>query len=315
MAPASSFAVEPVGHAKVILLGEHAVVHGCPALAAGIARGCLAHADVAQHDTLSVQPWGVSVRADTPCDDAEREMLRRGFAILCERYPAPRPALHVHATMQVPGGAGLGGSAALSVAILRALDAALNVSHTSDELMEGSLAWERVFHGNPSGVDSAMAVRGGIARFRRGQPLVPLRLGKPLVLVVGYSGEHGSTKSMVESVARQFARDPEKTQQIFDAIEALVNNAQTALETGEHARLGQLFDLNQQLLNTMMLSTTKLESMCRTAKAAGALGAKLTGGGGGGSMIALAKDTAAASGIDGALRSAGYESFVVEVTP
>jgi mevalonate kinase len=304
-----------VGHGKVILLGEHAVVHGCPALAAGMSRGCIAHAEPAQRDTLSVEPWGVTVYADTPTAPEDRDMLRRGFALLCERYPQPRSAMHVHATMQIPGGAGLGGSAALSVAVLRALDAALDVTHSDDQLIDGSIAWERVFHGNPSGVDSAMAVRGGIARFKRGEGLQPLRLAKKVVLVVGYSGEHGSTKHTVASVARQYERDRDKTQQIFDAIEALVNNAQTALELGDHGRLGQLFDLNQTLLNTLMLSTTKLESMCRIARDAGGLGAKLTGGGGGGSMIALASDVAASERIARALEDAGYETFVVEVTP
>lgn len=302
-----------VGHGKVILLGEHAVVYGCPALAVGIARGCHAHAEIAEHDTLAVEPWGVRVRADVAEASDEREMLRRAFALLCARYPQPRAALAVHAEMQIPGGAGLGGSAALSVAVIRALAAALSITHTDEELVDASLAWERVFHGNPSGVDSAMAVRGGLALYRKGQPLSALRLGRVLCLVVGYSGDHGSTKAMVESVARQHARDPEKAQQIFDAIEALVNNARSALELGDHARLGQLFDLNQKLLNTLMLSTSKLEAMCSIAKTAGALGAKLTGGGGGGSMIALASDASAAGNIAEALRTAGYDSFVVEV--
>jgi mevalonate kinase len=306
-----------VGHGKVILLGEHAVVYGCPAIAVGIPRGCHATAEPAQVDTLSVEPWGVQVQASsapTAANESEdRAMLRRAFALLCERYPQPRPALHVRASMQIPGGAGLGGSAALSVAIVRALDAALGVTQSVDAIIDASLAWERVFHGNPSGVDSAMAARGGLAVYRRGQPLAALKLAKPLVFVVGYSGDHGSTKAMVESVARQHARDPEKTQQIFDAVESLVNNAQSALANGDYPRLGQLFDLNQKLLNTLMLSTTKLETMCNLARDAGALGAKLTGGGGGGSMIALALDAAHAQPIATKLRDAGYEAFVVEV--
>ncbi|HEY2735511.1 MAG TPA: mevalonate kinase, partial [Polyangiales bacterium] len=145
--------------------------------------------------------------------------------------------------------------------------------------------------------------------------LAAIRARRALTLVVAHSGEHGSTKAMVASVARQHARDRDKAEQIFDAIAALVQNAKSALEDGDYARLGQLMDLNQTLLNTLMLSTSKLEAMCATARGAGALGAKLTGGGGGGCMIALAADRAAASSIASALSGDGSESFIVEVTP
>ncbi|HEX4355116.1 MAG TPA: mevalonate kinase [Polyangiales bacterium] len=303
-----------LGHGKVILLGEHSVVYGRPAIAAGLARGCTAEAEASDVDTLLVEPWGVRVQADRAEEDPERELLRRGFATLCDRHPNRAPFL-VRAHMQIPGGAGLGGSAALSVAILRALDIHLARSSTPEMLIEGSLAWENVFHGNASGIDSAMATRGGLALYRRGEGLAEIRTRRALSLVVAHSGEHGSTKAMVASVARQHARDRDKAEQIFDAIAALVQNAKSALEDGDHARLGQLMDLNQTLLNTLMLSTSKLETMCATARDAGAFGAKLTGGGGGGCMIALAADRAAAQSISAALSADGDESFVVEVTP
>jgi mevalonate kinase len=303
------------GHGKVILLGEHSVVYGRPAIAAGIPRGCQARAAFADADALCVEPWGVRIEAARAETDPDRELLRRAFATLCERYASPRQAFEVQARMEIPGGAGLGGSAALSVAIVRAIDACLGRSSAPDELLEGSLAWERVFHGNPSGIDSAMAIRGGLAWYRRGQPLASIRVGRALRLVVANSGEHGSTKLMVESVARQHARDAVKADQIFDAIEALVVNAKSALETGDHPRLGQLMDLNQQLLNTLLLSTSKLEAMCQLSRSAGALGAKLTGGGGGGCMLALAADGASAASIESALSSAGFDAFVVEVSP
>jgi len=306
------------GHGKVILLGEHSVVYGRPAIALGIPRGCSARAEFGSVDSLAVEPWGVRVEAERPEADSERELLRRAFATLCERYSAAdsaRQPLEVQARMEIPGGAGLGGSAALGVAILRAIDARLDRSSAPDELLEAALAWERVFHGNPSGVDSAMAARGGLALYRRGEPLVTIHMRRALQLVVANSGEHGSTKLMVESVARQHARDTPKTEQIFDAIAALVANAKSALETGDHPRLGQLMDMNQTVLNTLMLSTSTLEAMCKVARGAGALGAKLTGGGGGGCMIALARDGASAQPIARALSEAGHEAFVVEVSP
>jgi mevalonate kinase len=215
--------------------------------------------------------------------------------------------------MALPGGAGLGGSAALSVAIVRALDDALGVRRGAPAVAEAALAAERVFHGNPSGIDTAMATSGGVALFRKGQPLQPLRLARPLTLVVGHSGEPGSTHETVASVGRQHARNPAKVDEIFDAMQALVENARLALETGAMADLGQLMLLNQKLLNALLLSTGRLEEMCNTALQAGALGAKLTGGGGGGCMIALCQDAGAAAQVLVALRALGRESFVAEV--
>ena len=310
------------GHGKIILLGEHSVVYGRPAIAAGLAAGCNATARSGPVDSLTVEPWSVRVEAARPEADPERELLRRGFAVVCElaseRVRASgrceRQALELHAQMQIPGGAGLGGSAALSVAVIRALADALGYALTDPEVVEASLAWERVFHGNPSGIDSAMAVTGGLSLYVRGQPLARVSAARGLHLVIGNSGEHGSTKAMVESVARQHARDPGKAEQVFDAIAALVNNARAALTAGDHARLGQLMDLNQTLLTSLLLSTAKLEQMCQLARSAGALGAKLTGGGGGGCMIALAADATATLPIVRALSDAGFTAFAVEVS-
>jgi len=99
-------------------------------------------------------------------------------------------------------------------------------------------------------------------------------------------------------------------EEIFDGVEAIVRNGARALEEGNLSHLGQLMSLNQQLLNALLLSTTRLERMCTLAREAGALGAKLTGGGGGGCMIALAQDAEAAAAIAAALEAGGFEAFV-----
>jgi mevalonate kinase len=172
-----------------------------------------------------------------------------------------------------------------------------------------------VFHGNPSGVDTAMAAGAGVAVYRKGQPLEPVALRRKLTLVVGHSGEPGSTHETVASVGRQHARDPRKLEQIFDGMQAIVHNGKTALETGELWRLGQLMTLNQKLLNTLLLSTARLEEMCQVAEKTGALGAKLTGGGGGGCMIALCENAEQAEPVKAALGALGREAFVAEVAP
>jgi mevalonate kinase len=302
------------GAGKVILFGEHAVVYGKPALAASLSRGARAEASAIDPGSLHVAPWNtrVTLVGDEPVDE-KASMLRCGFRTLLAGYPDAARRLGLRAEMEIPGGAGLGGSAALSVAVIRALDAALGLTRSDTEVAELSLSWERVFHGNPSGVDSAMAASAGVAEYVKGKPLRPVTLARPLYLSIAHSGEYGSTKTTVESVARQHTQDPVRVNKVLDGIEAVVVNARRAIEDGELRKLGQLMELNQQLLVSLLLSTPRLEELCRAAKAAGALGAKLTGGGGGGCMIALSETEAGAEQVRQALTAFDAAAFVVEV--
>jgi mevalonate kinase len=283
------------GRGKVILLGEHGVVYGHPALAAGLGVGVHATATPSDADVLYARPWNVEAKVGSD------ESLALGLAAILEGMPADRPPVRVEVDVDLPGGAGLGCSAAIGVAVTGALDELLGITRSAEERGDYSLRWERVFHGNPSGVDNAMAAVGGVALFRKGQPLEAVRVKKPLPLVIAHSGESSSTKEIVAMVARQHAEDTARVDETFAAIAALVNNAKLAVEHGDLRALGQLFDLNQMLLAGLMLSTEKLEELCRVARDEGALGAKLTGAGAGGCMIALAATEEDAARIAGKL--------------
>jgi mevalonate kinase len=300
------------GHGKLILLGEHGVVYGRPAIAAALPLGAEASAEPAATAQLAVDAWGVEFDADAVQSDTRTEHLRQAFCALLAGYPE-RPGLRVRVRLGLPTAAGLGGSAALSVAIVRALDEALGIARSDAAVAELALSAERVFHGNPSGIDSALAASGGVSLYRKGAPLEPVKLARKVTLVVGNSGESGKTLDTVASVAQQRARNPARIDQIFDGMEALVVNGRSALVSGELWRLGQLMVLNQKLLVSLLLSTPRLEEMCQAAEKAGALGSKLTGGGGGGCMIALCEHAAAAEQVKGALTELGREAFVVEV--
>ncbi len=295
------------GRGKVILLGEHAVVYGVPAIAAGLDRGVMAEAVPAERTTLTCSPWSTEHGLDSGED------LGRALRAVVEAHPsAPLPPLLVTAEVALPAGAGLGCSAALGVAVIRALDAATGRSATDAEIAERALGWERVFHGNPSGLDNTMAAHGGVACYRRGEPLESLDVRRPLRLVIGDSDESSSTRTMVESVARQRERDWARFDTNLDAIATLVTNARLALEAGDTHALGQLMDLNQALLSAWMLSTSALEDMCRAAREAGAAGAKLTGAGGGGCMIALVESDEVAAAVITAIEELGFSAFEVE---
>lgn len=301
------------GSGKVILLGEHAVVHGVPAIAAGLSVGASARARDGDA-MLTIAPWGVTVRAgdDTPLGSALSALVAARRA---ESRDAEVPREHaIGASIELPGSAGLGSSAALGVATLRALDAADGITRDFDRSQSIALAWERVFHGNPSGIDTAVALSGGLVRFRRHpgpgeRALEPLGAGAVLRLVVGHSGEPGSTKETVARVGARKTSDPVGFDSELADFRAVVAAGERALLAGELDALGASFDRCHALLARWGVSTTALDAMCERARDAGALGAKLTGGGGGGCMIALVRDETAAHRVRAALASMGREAF------
>jgi mevalonate kinase len=270
--------------AKVILLGEHAVVYGSPALAAALDRGATATAERAERDRLTL-----GERTVTGGDGSD---VASAFQALRESLGAPPQV--VTTTLEIPAGAGLGASAALGVALARAvLESAeprveLRAPDVRKRVLAAAAAWENVFHGNPSGIDAAASECGGCIQYSRETGAEPVPLARPLPLVVAVAGPPASTREMVESVARLARRRPEIVAKAMSGITSLVKNARLCVEAGDMPGLGKLMDLNQMLLSGLMVSTEGIERACETARRAGALGAKLTGAGGGGCVIALA---------------------------
>lgn len=301
------------GGGKIILLGEHAVVYGVPALVMSLVDGARAHATPSARAELSIPSLSVAVSRG---DDVP--LARALDALLTARGGEATYSITVEVAL--PTGAGLGSSAAIAVAVLRALDDAEGTTRTLDDAQRLALAWETIFHGNPSGIDTAMALESGVKLFRRAITEGPRRQPmhfetitprSTITLVVADSGEHGSTKEMVAGVARSKAQNETKFQKTLDAIETIVRNGTLALHEGDARAFGQLCDVNQALLASWLVSTEKLEELCRAARDRGALGAKLTGGGGGGSMIAVAPDRESATPIAEALEAAGARKTMI----
>jgi mevalonate kinase len=286
---------------KVILLGEHAVVYGVPALAAGIEKGARATAVPAQHARLRL-----GAREVDGHDDSD---LGRAFAALLDSVGCAPHAVEVE--LELPAGAGLGASAALGVAIARALFEAASEQVSVERVLAAAGAWESVFHGNPSGIDAAAAAHAGCLLYSRVGGARALPVGRALELVVALAGPPASTREMVEGVARLRERRPELVDKTMAGIGALVQNGKASIETGDLIGLGRLMDLNQMLLSGLFLSTEGIERACGVARAAGALGAKLTGSGGGGAVIALVDREPSA--VLEALREAGLECFATTV--
>jgi len=268
--------------AKVILFGEHAVVHGRMAIAAALDRGARASATRGSDvSVLELEPWGRRSRVDDRDDE-----VSRAYAALLETLGAKEP-ISARVEVDVPGGAGLGCSAAIGVAIARAVASVLGRTLDDETAATCANAWEGVFHGNPSGVDVAVASRGGVLAFRRGETPRTIIPGAPMEIAIASTGEPCSTRAMVEQVARQLARRPAVVERTFDGIDTLAIKGVSAIESARWYEVGRMMDLNHALLASLMVSTEALERACNVARAAGAAGAKLTGGGGGGCAIAL----------------------------
>lgn len=304
-----------IGYGKVILLGEHAVVYGYPALASALAGGVRLSAAPGSL-SLELPEWGLVVEAEevdaaealatgSPAgplsgrsllDAAPHPVARALLAIASSVAAAAgcavdQLAARLRGCAEIWAGAGLGSSAAMTVAVARAL-AERAVLAGGSRLSEAQLAaaageGERVFHGKPSGLDVALAVSGGAGVFTRAEGLVAIPL-LPFTLVIGHSGAPRSTARMVAQVAERTGGDREDGR-----LRGLASAAELGIAAMARADLGQLGEAMkraQRHLGELGLSTEKLDEMCAVAEGAGALGAKLTGAGGGGCAIALVEE-------------------------
>lgn len=288
---------------KVILLGEHAVVYGVSAIAAGLSQGATASATTSRTNALLLGDGEVA-------PDTE---AAKAFAALLDALQVT--GIRVEATLQIASGMGLGASAALGVAMARAvLDHTLGVRerHDPQQVIQAAMAWERVFHGNPSGIDAAAACFGGCLRFSKTTGVKPLKVKAPLSLAIALTSQAASTKQMVEHVAALRERKPDVVDKTLAGISSLVENAALCIEAGDLYGLGKLMDLNQVLLSGLYLSTSEIETACAVAREAGALGAKLTGSGGGGAVVALTEANAR-DGVLEAWRTNGIRCFAADV--
>ncbi len=295
------------GCGKLILFGEHAVVYGHGAVAFGLERG--ARACVKQGSgavRLRMMDGAVSV------GDVR---LREAFGVMADVFGVDAGTLDAEVSLEVPAGAGLGGSAALAVALSRAIADFVGLQGGEQEaLVERAVALsEGVFHGSASGIDQVAAMGRGLFGFRRlaaGELAIEaLELPVDLKLVVCQAEAGASTSEMVGGVAAFRAREPEVVEALLAEIGAVSGAAVEALQAGDVAQIGALMDRNHGLLGSLGVSTPALERACMLARNAGAVGAKLTGAGGGGCVVALVDGDA--GGVVDAWNLAGLTSFEV----
>ncbi|GAP64352.1 mevalonate kinase [Ardenticatena maritima] len=291
---------------KIILLGEHAVVYGRPAIAVPISdvrasaivqpgrrgAGIVIHAlDIGRHYLLDAAP------PTDPIACVIREVLTR-----CEI--APSLDLDITISSEIPIASGMGSGAAVATAVVRALFAAFGCPVDNATISEIVYQSETLLHGTPSGIDNTVVAYERPIWFVRGTPPTPFHVGGRFHLLIADTGVPSPTRLTVGDVRAAWERDRERYEALFDEIGALVASAREALQRGDTVQLGMLMQRNHTLLRQIGVSADVNDRLVEAALDAGAYGAKLSGGGRGGNVIALV-DEAQREVVAQALQSAG----------
>ena len=273
---------------KIILFGEHAVVYGRPALAVPVTQ---VHADVdvvvSPRSGIWIEAPDVNLHAELntlPSDHPIASVIHNFlFLSRLSRFPN----LEIKIVSTIPVASGLGSGAAVTVALTRALVAHLNHAMTEEEVNAFAYEIEKLHHGTPSGIDNTVVTYARPVYFVKEQPIETFKVGKPFTILIADTGISAPTKESVGDVRRLWMNDRSRWETVFDKIGEISFTARRAIEAGKPELLGDLMNENHAVLKALTVSSPELDQLVEAALNAGALGAKLSGGGRGGNIIAL----------------------------
>lgn len=293
---------------KTILCGEHAVVYGQPAIAIPVTQ-------VQARAVVTANPRGAAnqihiIAPDIQLDDylenlAESHPIKRLFTSLRHSLNLSHfPAFDLRITSTIPIAGGMGSGAAVSVAVLRAVSQFLGHPMNNEQISSLTFEVEKSYHGTPSGIDNTVITYARPIFFIRGQPFETLHAIHPLTFLIADSGVRSETATVVGDVRQAWKKNPEHYEALFHAIGTLTVQVRRRLERGPTEEIGGFLTANHQLLQELGVSSPELDRLVNAALAAGAQGAKLTGAGRGGNILALVGEDKMAS-VSQALRDAG----------
>jgi len=297
---------------KVILFGEHAVVYGRPAIAAPVtqvkAKAIVTANPRGAPGEIRVQAPGVglesTLEALDPAHPLAAAIQGTVYALKVKRIPA----CTIRITSTIPVAAGMGSSAAVSVAVIRVLSAFLGHPLPDEKVSALAYEVEKIHHGTPSGIDNVVVTYARPVYFIKGKPIEVLEVERAFTLVIGDTGIASPTAAAVGEVRKAWQAEKSQYEAYFESIGAIAQSARQAIESGGVELLGPLMDANHGVLRKIGVSCAELDSLVVAARRAGAWGAKLCGGGRGGNMIALvpparAEEIAKALAAAGAVRT------------
>lgn len=307
------------GFGKAILFNEHFVVYGIPGIASAIDLKTIATVEPHEGPGIYINDRRVGTKGySTSKLEHQREAINRMLAAM--GLAPEEHSLAITLNGDLPTFSGIGASAANCVAIARALSEEYGLELADDSINEIAYEGERAYAGTPSGIDNTAATYGGLIWFKRSRSVAQgasrsanvierLRLKEPIEIVMGNTGVVANTKAAVAGVRERREKAPEKYDGIFKEAERLVHEARRALEAYDLRAVGRYMDANQALLREIEVSSDELELLVELARTQGALGAKLTGGGLGGCMVALTPGKALQAKVAEAMEQAGFQAL------
>lgn len=276
---------------KVILSGEHSVVYGHPCLVTAISLRSLASVEVIPEGIIEIisDKLGSQIfnTVEGPSDEGQGLAPIASVARSALEGADAKNGLRIRIESEIPLGAGLGSSASVLVAVASACSNALSLKLTPGDIAELASVGERRAHLKPSGVDVNIALRGGAILFRRGGPLERAEYPKGMKLVLGSSGSPRRTADMVKRVADLAESSRDLFSLSMRAISGITTRMSAALAESDMASVGSLMLLNHLALSLLGVSSESLDKLVNSAISGNALGAKLTGAGGGGCIVAI----------------------------
>jgi mevalonate kinase len=297
------------GFGKVILFGEHFVVHGVPGIVSAI--------DSTTDAEVKKTGKGIAVKDERKTAKGYSEEKRLQQLESIERMLQAmginaKTPLNIWIGGTLPGFSGLGASAASSVAIARAIAQELGMYISDKRINQVAYEAEKAYAGNPSGIDNTAATYGGLLWFKKNMSGGPdtiekLSIRKPVEIVIGSTGTVANTKAIVAGVAERKKKNPQKYDHLFKQAEELAFAGRKALDDFDLRKVGELMNENHRLLQQIEVSSKELDFLVDLARAQGAFGAKLTGGGGGGCMTALTPTKALQEIVAKTIEKEGFE--------
>jgi mevalonate kinase len=296
---------------KIILFGEHAVVYGRPALAVPVSQ---VRAEVEISETGSAGIWidapDVNLHTELnrlPSDHPLAAVIHNLFFLA---RVSPFPNLNIKITSTIPVASGLGSGTAVTVALTRALSAHLLHAMADEEVSAFTYEIEKLHHGTPSGIDNTVVTYAKPVYFIKGQPIETFEVRQPFTIVIADTGIRAPTRESVGAVRKLWEVNQARWENVFDEIADISFSARHVIREGWIKMLGALMDENHAYLQEMTVSSPELDRLVSAARRAGALGAKMSGGGRGGNMIALVEE-GTASRVARALMTADAKQTII----
>jgi mevalonate kinase len=284
-------AISSTASGKIILFGEHSVVYGHPAIAVPVtevkARAIIRAAPRSPSGEIFVDAPDINLGSsyhDLPQNHPLAAAIRLVKSALSISNP---PACQIRITSTIPIAAGLGSGTAVSVALIRSLSAFLGRPLPDEQVSVLAFEVDKIHHANPSGIDNTVITYAKPVYFVRDEAIQIINVAVPFTILIADTGIPSPTSVTVKDLNMRWEADPQRYNIIFFSVEEIVISARTAFETGEPNELGLLMTRNHDLLRDLDVSSPELDNLVKSALHVGALGAKMSGGGRGGNMIAL----------------------------